>query len=59
MKAGQWGPSGGFVLADATTNFYIVSDAAGSYTVQVDLVDVSSSDTVLATATATLTVTEE
>ena len=59
VKAGQWGPSGGFVLADATTNFYIVSDAADSYTVQVDLVDVSSSDTVLATATATLTVTEE
>ncbi len=58
VKSGFWGPAEGFALADASTDFYIVSNAAGQYTVKVELVDLKDNNKVLASDTGVITVTD-
>lgn len=56
---GVWGPDTGFEIAagnNANTEFFIVADTAGSYTVKVELVDLGSSNKVLSTAVGVITV---
>jgi hypothetical protein len=48
VKTG-WGPLEGFELQDASTDVYVVANAAGTYKAIIELVDVSSS-TVIATS---------
>ena len=57
VKSG-WGPEGGFPLADAETDVYLVASEPGSYTATIDLVDADDGDTVLATAEASVTAAE-
>ena len=57
-ELGFWGPAEGFALADASTDFYIVSNAAGQYTVKVELVDLKDNNKVLASDTGVITVTD-
>ncbi len=52
-----WGPVGGFPIATVTTPVYLVANTAGPYTATINLVDVSNSDAVLATTTATINAT--
>lgn len=53
VKTG-WGPVSGFALADATTNVYLVANEAATYNATIKLVDVTNSNAVLATATASV-----
>jgi hypothetical protein len=48
VKTG-WGPLEGFELQDASTDVYVVANAAGTYKAAIELVDVSS-NTVIATS---------
>jgi hypothetical protein len=54
VKTG-WGPAEGFVLANATTDVYLVTDTAGVYTATINLIDVSNSNKILATTAASIT----
>ena len=58
VKSGFWGPAEGFALADASTDFYIVSNQAGSYNVTVELIDLADNNKVLASDTGVITVTD-
>jgi len=54
VKTG-WGPSEGFALANATTDLYLIANKEGTYNATIKLVDVSNSNTVLATITKSVT----
>ena len=51
VKTG-WGPMEGFSIADATTQVYIVSDAAGNYEGTIQLIDVTNNSAVVSESVA-------
>ncbi|MBS6883449.1 MAG: S-layer homology domain-containing protein [Clostridiaceae bacterium] len=58
-ETGQWGPASGFSISanyNATTNFTVQFDKAGTYTAEFKLVSVAKPDEVLATGTMTIEV---